>query len=105
MLLRTYPKTQGDRDFLDGIATSDIRQYADMWGLPKADDVPVYVYVKVGGFRVTEEAFINQNLTFEPLIEDWQQYGSISLTFPPVSFVMNKILDISMSFFLLSVSL
>jgi len=73
MLLRTYPKTQGDRDFLDGIATSDIRQYADMWGLPKADDVPVYVYVKVGGFRVTEEAFINQNLTFEPLIEDWQR--------------------------------
>ena len=76
-----------------------------MWGLPKADDVPVYIYVRAGGLTVTEEAFARHNLTFEALIEDWQQYGSISLTFPPVSFVMNKILDISMSFFLLSVSL
>ena len=73
MLLRTRPKTQSDRDFLDGISASDIRQYANMWGLPKDNNVPVYIYVKAGGYNVTQEAFFKQNLEFETLIDDWQQ--------------------------------
>jgi len=73
MLLRTRPKTQSDRDFLDGISASDIRQYANMWGLPKDNNVPVYIYVKAGGYNLTQEAFFKQNLEFETLIDDWQQ--------------------------------
>ena len=73
MLLRTYPQTQSDRDFLDGIAGSDIRHVADMWGLPRANDVPVYIYVKAGGYNVTQEAFLKQKLKFETLIDDWQR--------------------------------
>jgi len=71
--LRTYPKTQSDRDFLNGIGASDISQYANMWGIPALDGLPVYIYVKVGGFDVTKAAFDKQNLAFETLIEDWQK--------------------------------
>jgi len=73
MLLRTFPSTQSDRSFLDGIGDSDIARYANMWGLPKNDNVPVYVYITSGGYEMVKEAFQKQNLTFEVLINDWQQ--------------------------------
>ena len=90
-LLRTYPKTQSDRDFLNGIGASDISQYANMWGIPALDGLPVYIYVKVGGFDVTKAAFDKQNLAFETLIEDWQKYDdSISPHFPLFSWWMTE---------------
>ena len=79
MLLRTFPKTQSDREFLDGIATSDNRNFANMWGQPKDDGVPVFIYIRAGGFKAMETAFNNQNLTFETLIEDWQKYATSSM--------------------------
>ena len=54
-----------------------------MWGIPALDGLPVYIYVKVGGFDVTKAAFDKQNLAFETLIEDWQRYDdSILPHFP-----------------------
>ena len=55
------------------IYTVRCESIANLHNLLYYNDVPVYIYVKAGGYNVTQEAFLKQKLKFETLIDDWQR--------------------------------